>query len=326
MPRTGVLLLGFGGPESIDAVRPFMCNLMDREPTDELVDAVCMRYLSIGGGSPLPGIAANIAAGLEERLGQMGSPVPVRVGMRYWHPFIADGVAELMGLGCDRIVTVSLSPFESKAASGAYREAIEAVIAGHKHLEIVEAPLLSKSQEFVDFFAGSTAVALQDLEPNEGAIVVFTAHSLPVADLVEDDPYVLGLEEVAQEVAKELGMALGHPGAGSETLEGFEALGSTAHPRAWFLAYQSKGARPGGWLGPQLDDLIPAVAASEYNAMVVVPIGFATDHMETLYDIDIVAAGAALDADVEFMRAKVPNDDPRILDAIVGAIAPLISK
>jgi ferrochelatase len=244
--------------------------------------------------------------------------------MRYWHPFIADAVAELMELGCERIVTYSLSPFESKAASGAYREAIEAVVAEHGHLEIVEAPLLSKSEEFLDFFAGSTAIALEDLEPNKGAIVVFTAHSLPEADLIENDPYVEGLEEVAQEVAKRLGMALGYPGAGAMTLEGFTALGTTADPRAWFQVYQSKGARPGDWLGPQLEDLIPAVAASEYTAIVVVPIGFATDHMETLYDLDIVAAGAALDADVEFMRATVPNDDPRILDAIAEVVAPLI--
>jgi protoporphyrin/coproporphyrin ferrochelatase len=324
MSRTGVLLLGFGGPESIDSVRPFMCNLMDREPSDELVETVCRRYLAIGGGSPLPDIAESIAEGLEERLGQSGSPAPVRVGMRYWHPFIADAVAELMHLGCDRIVTFSLSPFESKAASGAYREAIETVVAEHGHLEIVEAPLLSKSEEFIDYFAGSTAVALEDLVPNNGAVVVFTAHSLPEADLIENDPYVEGLEDVAQEIAKKLGMALGHPGAGAMTLEGFTALGSTADPRAWFLVYQSKGARPGGWLGPQLEDLIPAVAASDYTAIVVVPIGFATDHMETLYDLDIVAAGAALDADLEFMRARVPNDDPRILDAIAKVVAPLI--
>jgi len=324
MSRTGVLLLGFGGPESIDAVRPFMCNLMDREPSDELVETVCRRYLAIGGGSPLPNIAASIAAGLEERLGQEGSPAPVRVGMRYWHPFIADAVADLMSLGCDKIVAVSLSPFESKAASGAYREAIEAVVVEHGHLEIVEAPLLSKSQEFIEFFAGSTAVAIDDLQPNEGAVVVFTAHSLPEEDLIENDPYVQGLEDVAQAIAEKLGMGLGYPGAGGQTLEGFTALGTTADPRAWFLAYQSKGARPGGWLGPQLDDLIPAVAASEYSAIVVVPIGFATDHMETLYDLDIVAAGAAIDADLEFMRAAVPNDDPRILDAIATVVAPLI--
>jgi ferrochelatase len=230
-------------------------------------------------------------------------------------------VSDLMALGCDRIVTFSLSPFESKAASGAYREAIEAVATEHAHLEIIEAPLLSKRLEFVDYFARSTAVAFDDLQPNEGAVVAFTAHSLPVADLVEDDPYVCGLEDVAQAVAKKLGMGLGHPGAGAPTFDGFSAFGSVGRPRSWFLAYQSKGARPGTWLGPQLDDLVSAVAASGYSELVVVPIGFATDHMETLYDLDIVAASAAQNAGLKFARAAVPNDDPNILDAIAEVVA-----
>jgi len=316
--------MGFGGPETLDAVRPFMCNLMDREPSDELVEAVCRRYLAIGGGSPLIEIAAAIAAGLEERLASKGDSVPVRVGMRYSPPFISEAVADLMASGCDRIVTYSLSPFESKAASGAYREAVEAVAAEHGHLEIVEAPLLSKSPEFIEWFAGSAAFALSELKPSDGIVVAFTAHSLPEADLVENDPYVEGLETTAQAVAEMLGMGLGFPGAGAATLGSFRAFGTTAHPRAWFLVYQSKGARPGEWLSPQLEDLVDAVADSDYPGLVVVPIGFATDHMETLYDLDIVAAGAAFDADLAFKRAAVPNDDPRILDAIAAMIEPLI--
>jgi protoporphyrin/coproporphyrin ferrochelatase len=324
MSRTGVLVLGFGGPESIDDVRPFMCNLMDREPSDELVAKVCRRYLSIGGGSPITDIATAMAAGIEERLVEAGHDVPVRVGMRYWHPYVSEGVAELMDEGCDRIIAFHLSPFESKAASGAYREAIEDVQGVHDHLEIVEAPLLSTSPEFVDFWAGSTAAALQTIDPNDGAVIVFTAHSLPESDLVDDDPYVRGLEETAQGVADFLGMAYGQPGAGGEHFEGFSAFGTTAHPRPWFLMYQSKGARPGGWLGPQLEEFIPLVAASPFTAVVNVPIGFATDHLETLYDLDTIAAEMALDSGIEWARAAVPNEDPRILDAITELIAPLV--
>lgn len=324
MSPTGVVLLGFGGPESLDDVQPFMCNLMDREPSDELVERVCRRYLAIGGASPLPGIAAAIANGLEERLVAAGHAVPVRVGMRYWHPFITDTLSELVAQGCDRIVTVSLSPFESKAASGAYREAIEAFAAENASVEFVEAPLISDTDEYVQFFARSTAVAITDLEPDEGAIVVFTAHSLPLDDLVDNDPYEAGLQKTAQAVAAMLGLAHGRPDVGDKMLAGFSAFGAAEPPRAWFMAYQSKGARPGGWLEPDLDALIDAAAASEVKALVVVPIGFMTDHMETLYDLDIVAAGKALDNDLEFMRAAVPNDDVGILDAMADLIAPLV--
>lgn len=321
---TGVLLLGFGGPDSIDAVQPFMCNLMDRVPSEELVASVCKRYLAIGGSSPLPIIAAGIASGLEKRFTDLGSPVPVRVGMRYWTPFIEDSVAELTGLGCDRIVTISLSPFESKAASGAYRDSINAVIEHYPELEIVEAPLVSDLDAFVDFMSGATATAITDLDPNEGAIVVFTAHSLPLSDLSPDDPYAAGLERVAGAIAATLGMEPGAPGAGEGMFSEFRAFGSTAPPRAWFLAYQSKGQRPGGWLEPDLDALIEAATDSPVKAFVVVPIGFLTDHMETLYDLDIVAADKTLTAGMEWSRAPVGNEADQLLDGIAAAVVGLL--
>ncbi len=324
MTTTGVLLLGFGGPDSIDAVRPFMCNLMDREPSDELVSKVCMRYLAIGGASPLPVIAAEMAEGLEERLADRGHPVPVRVGMRYWHPFIDVSFNELLELGCDRVVTVSLSPFESKAASGAYREALEEVRALHPGIEIVEAPLVSDLDAFVDFMAGGTAVAIEDIEPRDGAIVVFTAHSLPEADLEDDDPYVEGLQRTAQAIAAKLGMGNGRPDAGGAMFSDFRAFGSDEPPLGWYLVYQSKGQRPGAWLEPNLDALIDAAAASEVKALVVVPIGFLTDHMETLYDLDIVAADHALTSDLEWMRAPVINEAPQVLDAIADSLSELL--
>lgn len=324
MATTGVLLLGFGGPDSLDAVRPFMCNLMDREPSDELVSKVCMRYLAIGGSSPLPMIAQAMASGLESRLADGGHPVPVRVGMRYWHPFIDVAFSELLDLGCDRVVTVSLSPFESKAASGAYREALDDVRALHPEVEIVEAPLVSDLDAFVDYMAGGTAVALEDIEPSEGAIVVFTAHSLPEADLEADDPYVEGLQRTANAIATKLGMNEGRLDAGGAMFSEFRAFGSDEPPRAWFLVYQSKGQRPGAWLEPDLDALIDAAAAAEVKALVVTPIGFLTDHMETLYDLDIVAADRALTADLEWMRAPVINEAPQVLDAIADSLHQLL--
>lgn len=324
MANTGVLLLGFGGPDSLDAVQPFMSNLMDREPSDELVAKVRTRYLAIGGASPLPEIAASVAKGLESRLADLGKPVPVRVGMRYWHPFIENAVAELVTLGCDRIVTVSLSPFESKAATGAYREAIAAAVAGHPGLEVVEAPLVSELDEFIDYMTGSTAAAIEEIEPNEGAIVVFTAHSLPEADLEADDPYVAGLERVAQAIAKKLGLEPGVAGAGAPLLTDFEAFGSAKAPRAWFLVYQSKGQRPGGWLEPDLSALTKAAADSAVTALAVVPIGFLTDHMETRYDLDIVGADETLSSGLEWSRGPVVNDAPTVLDGLARSIAELL--
>jgi ferrochelatase len=325
MGKSGVLLMGFGGPDSLDAVGPFMRNLMGREPSPELIERVQRRYLAIGGSSPLREIAVVMAGKLEEQLAERGADVPVRVGMRYWHPFIEEGLTSLAEEGCDRVVLVSLSPFESKVASGAYREAISAAAEELAHIEFVEAPLISTLPSFVDYLAGGVAVALEDLEPNEGAILAFTAHSLPESDLAEGDPYVAGLRQVAEALAEKLGLALGHEGAGGNIFEEFRAYGSSDKPRAWFLVYQSKGQKPGPWLGPDLDDLIDAAAASSVTAIVACPIGFATDHMETLYDLDIVAADKAISADLEFVRSPVPNDADSLVADIAGAVLPLLN-
>lgn len=324
MAKTGVLLTGFGGPDSLEAVAPFMCNLMGREPSSELVDRVCQRYLAIGGSSPLVEISMDIATKLHETLAENGKSMPVAVGMAYWQPFIRDALAELKATGCERVVVVSLSPFESKVAHGAYRAAIDSAVAELGGLEIVEAPLVGDHAAYGDFYAGSTATAIMEVEPNEGAVVIFTAHSLPVADLVDDDPYVVGLKRVANEVAGLLGLEKGADAASEAMLEGVSAYGSAAAPRAWFLAFQSKGNRPGEWLGPDLDQVIDAAAKTEISAVVVVPIGFLTDHLETLYDLDIDAAGRAFDVGLEFVRAPVPGDDEGVIKAIADSIIKLL--
>lgn len=321
MGKSGVLVTGFGGPDSIDAVAPFMCNLMGREPSDELVESVCSRYLAIGGSSPLPEIAGSIAVKLASALASKGLDSPVEVGMAYWHPFIGDALGRLKAQGCDRVVAVSLSPFESKAASEAYRSAFQEAAEVLGGIEVVEAPLVSELPEFAHFMAAGIATALTDIEPNEGAIIAFTAHSLPLADLTEDDPYVSGLERVANQVAQELGLDSGHHDAGANMFGSFRAFGADVRPRAWFLAYQSKGQRPGGWLEPDIDSLIDACVDAGVPALVVCPIGFVTDHMETLYDLDIIAADKALGADIEFLRSPVPNDHDTLVDAVADAVA-----
>ncbi len=319
---TGVLLTGFGGPDSLEAVGPFMRNLSGREPSDELVERVRKRYLAIGGSSPLGEIAGEMAQALREALAEQGSPMPVEVGMRYWRPYIPDGMARLKDAGCDRIVTLSLSPFESKVAHGAYREAIAEAASALGGLDVVEAPLAATLPEYVDLFASATFSTLAELESQEGAVLLFTAHSLPGEDLVADDPYVAGLMAVADAVADQLGVPPGSHNVGEPVLPGISTFGSIDPIRPWFLAYQSKGARPGDWLGPDLDDVIAAAAAGGATRVVVCPIGFMTDHMETLYDLDVVAADAALSAGIDFARVPVPNEDL----GLVGAMARMVRQ
>jgi ferrochelatase len=127
---------------------------------------------------------------------------------------------------------------------------------------------------------------------------------------------------MANSVALRLGLSEGVDSSFA-MLKGIETFGSADAPRAWYLAYQSKGNKPGAWLGPDLEDLIDALAGTQVKGIVVVPIGFMTDHMETLYDLDIVTAEKAYDAGLEFVRAVVPNAHPDLLGAVARSVAAL---
>ena len=301
-----------------------MCNLMGRTPSPELLKRICGNYHAIGGKSPLVDIANDIAEALSGRLRELGHDVPTRVGMRYWDPYIADSLRELAEEGCARIVTVSLSPFESKVASGQYRLAIAEALDSIGEIEVVEAPLVSELPAFADFLSESTLVALSGLASEDKALVAFTAHSLPVADLEADDPYIAGLRRTASAIAERLGWGEGGDGAGEPLLPGFSAFGVAGPSQPWMLVYQSKGARPGEWLEPTLQDLIEAAKDENVASLVVCPIGFMTDHMETLFDLDKIAAAQASDAGLAFVRAPVPNDDELVVNALADAVAELV--
>jgi protoporphyrin/coproporphyrin ferrochelatase len=183
---------------------------------------------------------------------------------------------------------------------------------------------LSELPAFADFLSESTTIALSGLASQDKALVAFTAHSLPVSDLEADDPYVTGLRRTASAVAGRLGWGEGEEGAGEPLLPGFSAYGVVGGPQPWMLAYQSKGARPGEWLEPTLQDLIEAAKDTSLASLVVCPIGFMTDHMETLFDLDKIAAAQASDAGLAFVRAPVPNDDESVVGALADAVGALV--
>lgn len=320
MPKAGVLITGFGGPDCLEAVGPFMCNLMGREPSDEMVARICARYEAIGGSSPLARIASELATAVHDALAERGHDLPVEVGMRYWDPFVRDAVDRLVARGVTRIVLVTLSPFETQVTHGEYRTALAEALREHPGATTVEAPLLSELPAFVMLHTEAAAATLGEVGAPDAA-VVFSAHSLPSADAVADDRYVRGLRTAADTVAVSLGLPAG--AEGTEALPGIVAYGTAAGERPWLLAYQSKGVRGGEWLGPDTDDAIAAAAASGRSGVVVVPLGFATDHMETLYDLDVVAAARAGEAGIAYRRSAVPNADPRLAAAIAESVLAL---
>jgi ferrochelatase len=321
--RVGVLLTAFGGPDSLESVGPFMARFMGREPAPATVDAAREKYRAIGGASPLPATAALVAASLEHHLVDRGHDAVVRAGMRYWEPSISVALEGLVGSGARRVVMVPLSAFESQVTCEAYRLEAHSAAGAIEISDVCEAPSLSGAPQYRDFFGHACAHALESVTGRR-PLVLMTAHSLPLADLVEDDPYPGGLRAVADAVAAIAGLAEGAEFAEGEHLPGVRSYGSFLGPVSWMLAYQSKGVRPGEWLGPDLGDVMDAAAASAYDAIVVVPIGFAIDHMETLWDLDIDAAARADARGLAFARTAVPNAGDDLVEALVWAVEPLL--
>lgn len=318
--RTAVMVMAYGGPDCLEAVGPFMCELIGREIPDEMLARVQKRYELIGGKSPLPEIACEIAGALEAGLAAAGRPYPVVVGFRYTAPRIEDTLAELHDRGVRRVIAVSLSPFESKSTATAYESAARKAVDGLPDMDIVFAPPWHLLEPFVAFHAEQLGDALARIDsPPQKTLVVFTAHSLPVADLETPERYASGLRSVASSVAKRLGLPAGSPGSSAE-LPGIEAFGALDSPRPWLLAYQSKGQRPGEWLGPDVSDVMQAAARAGFSAVVLSPIGFATEHMETLYDLDIVEAQRADALGLGFARGVAPNADPDLIAGVVGMV------
>jgi ferrochelatase len=318
--RTGILLTAFGGPDCIESVGPFMSNLMGREPSPEIVARAQSKYESIGGCSPLPERTAEIADALKARLRADGHDVEVRVGMRYWHPTIAESFDGLVADGAGRIVQMSLSPFESAVSSGAYRSAVERAGEDHPGVELVEAASFHDAAGFVEALAAGARAAIDGLGCLR-PLVVFTAHSLPVADSEADGRYVEQLRATTAAVAARLALPAGDVGA--EVLPRMPVFGHSGE-RPWLFTYQSRGMTPGEWLGPQIEDVMDAAGAAGFDGVAVCPIGFGTDHMETLYDLDVVAARRAAAAALAFTRGAAPNASPAMIEALASCITPLL--
>lgn len=316
MQADGLLLTGFGGPDCPDAVGPFMRNLTGREPDPAVVERVRARYERIGGCSPLVATAAELGRLVEQALRERGRAVPVSVGMRYWAPTIAEAVEELAGRGCRCLAHVSLSPLEAGVTHERYREAIEAAVRSHAGLHVCEGPSLSQLKVYPRLHAEALAAALSELGERR-VLVAFTAHSLPVEAGRIDDAYVRGFRSVCDAVA----VAAGMPAGAGLVLSGHDAWGRLDCGAPWVACYQSRGARGSSWLGPDVDDVIDAARGLGVSGFVVAPVGFALDHMETLYDVDVEIRSAAESAGLAFARSSVPNAHPALAEGIADAVA-----
>lgn len=293
---TAVLLTCHGTIDRVEDIPAFLHNIRRGRPTPQhIVDEVQRRFLHIGG-SPLMRITAEQGKALEARLG-----IPVRIAGRLWGPYPKDVVAELAAAGTTRLVSLPLAPQSVEIYHAGVREAA----AAHPGMEVRCAPAWGLEPSLITAFLESIDEALARFPEDRRASVpvLLTAHSLPQRIIDMGDAYEREFRAMAEAVAA-----------------GIAERGNPSR-----IAYQSQGMDGGVWLGPDLPTTFAALVAEGQTEVVIAPIGFVAEHVETLYDLDVEAPGLAEKAGItRIERAGAMNTRARFIDALESVVRRLL--
>jgi len=311
--------MGFGGPRSLDEVAPMLERIMAMgegmvppAQMERIVQTARAKYELIGGKSPNADIADAICAQLKTALkdGIAGKYIQdIEVGMMFTEPLLEDTLARLAGAGCERIIYLSITAYDSFAAwEGPYLRTVkEAAKLGIT--DVVRAPTFGTSSAYVQAHTDMLCRAVGQLGYTDGVHHTFVAHSLPI-----DDPH-----EMAERYNQQL----------LDTIKGIDAklaeqCGSEIE--AGTLSYVSIGARGGRWLKPTLEYVMEEAVTKGAKTMIVSPLGFSTDHMEVLYDLDIDAAKQAEALGLQFVRTPTLATSEAVNPALIAALTDSLQK
>jgi len=287
MSKDAVLLIAHGSPERVEGIPEFLQNISRGRPMPESVVREVQHRYSLIGSSPLTPITRRQADGVAREMG-----LPAYVGMRNWHPFIADTLQQMTADGVERAVAICLAPHNSRTSVGLNKEVlfrnnlpfeIDFVEEWHDHPLLIEA--------FAEKLRAGWSKACTD----HGARlpVLFTAHSVPQRTIAEGDRYETQTRETAALVAAR-----------------------TPEIGAWHFAFQSQGMSGGEWLGPTVEGTITRLRDAGQTGVFVQPIGFVCDHVEILFDIDILFRDYASERGMQLYRADSLNDSALFVRAV----------
>jgi protoporphyrin/coproporphyrin ferrochelatase len=302
------LLVSFGGPEGPDDVMPFLENVTrGRGIPRERLAAVAEHYYAVGGVSPINQQCRDLLAAIGKDFAAAGLDLPLYWGNRNWDPYLTATVADMAAAGVRRAAAFVTSAYGSYSSCRQYLDDIAAACAAAGP----DAPAIDKLRHyynhpgFIEPFAEHTAAAIQSLPADlrQDVPLVFTAHSVPESMAASSGPppgglYPAQLAEASRLIAERVG---------------------GAHP--WQLVYQSRSGPPAQpWLGPDVCEHITGLARSGAAAAVLVPVGFVSDHLEVVHDLDIEAAQAARQAGLRLARAATPGTHPRFVSMITELV------
>jgi ferrochelatase len=299
--KTAVLLVAHGTVEDLDDLPPFLTKIRRGHPAPPaLVAEVRRRYEAIGGKSPLLTICREVATRLEARLG-----LPVRLAMRLWRPYPKEVLAELIDQGIERIVVLPLAQHSAPIYGETVVAAAKELAAeGRPSLAVVAANNWGQERALTSAFAAEVIRALDETPEavRQKTLLLYTAHSLPLAIIRGGDPYEKEVRASALAIGKQ--------------------LGSASPPSD--VAFQSQGMGGGEWLGPDLPASLDAAKAAGHEHVLIAPIGFLADHVEVLYDLDIEAQTLAKERGMTLARTKSLNASDGLIDALEQVARPLL--
>ena len=286
-----IILLAYGGPDSLNDIPAYLSDIRGGRPiTPQLLAEITHRYQLIGGRSPLLEITQRAADKLAAIVG-----MPVYVGMRHWRPTIMETVAQMAEDGVQHCVAICMAPHYSRLSIGAYRRQLdEALAAAGKDITVDFVESWHTVPAYLDGIAANVRETLHRAADFAAVKVIFTAHSLPASILADGDPYDRQLDETAHLVAARLGLP----------------------DDRWTRCYQSAAQTGVPWLGPQIEALLPELAAAGECNLLIAPVGFIADHVEILYDLDIGLQEIAARCGVRVERTPMLNDTPALIAAL----------
>jgi protoporphyrin/coproporphyrin ferrochelatase len=312
MSKQAVLLLAHGTPETIEQIPEYLRNVVSgRAMPQAVIEEIQHRYALIGR-SPLTEITQEQGRLVETELAAAGMPVKVYVGMRNWRPYIPDVVHQMRADGVEEAAVICMAPQNSRTSVGLYRRAVEAE-AGGVRIDFTAGwahhPLL------IEAFVERLRPAVSNLSAQIGqpAPVLFTAHSVP--------------SRTVQPPAGIDGQPRLWPGEGAdpyaEEAKGTAAMVAASVPEIsqWWFAFQSQGASGGEWIGPSVESTLESIAAAGLRAVILQPIGFLCDHVEILFDVDILFREYAMKLGIKLGRPESLNASPTLARAVADLAA-----
>jgi protoporphyrin/coproporphyrin ferrochelatase len=307
MAKQAVLLLAHGTPETIEQIPEYLRNVVSGRPLPQAVIEEIQHRYSLIGRSPLTEITLEQGRLVEAELAAAGMPVKVYVGMRNWRPYIPDVVRQMRADGVEEAAVLCMAPQNSRTSVGLYRRAVEAEATG---IRIDFTAGWAHHPLLIEAFAERLRPALSKLSAEVGfpVPVLFTAHSVP--------------SRTVEASAANDGQPRLWPGEGTdpyaEEAKGTAALVAASVPEIskWWFAFQSQGASGGPWIGPSVESTLDSIAAAGVTAVVLQPIGFLCDHVEILFDVDILFREYAAKLGIKLERPESLNASPALACAV----------